>query len=439
MEGFVESGKRCFKVIWNIRCLPRRRLVHLDNKEVITRISNPHSNGPFLLKTGFTVAPSTLGRWVARLDTIGNVISQNKESGNEPALSREQRDIASGMVLHENANGNIVSLDSFKCFVQEYFDLIISYSTISRYLDEDGFACRLIQKKGKSFVVDVEALRDALWNWVWIKDFRCRGIKKENYASIDFTFTSHRNHRRTSFAPRGGPQPMAADDAPLFTNCIVTCAWDDGLNRTPPMLFTYNSAFRKDRNPTKNRLEKVAHLEACLDKYGISEDRIIYIGNEKKEMRKYARECPDLIRLFFQNYEVPSKSIVYSDQGNSFFDNGESVLLEAGFIKHCCYPSIVHQYLSVNDNALHGTSKQSWRTCGVKFSDDVESCICLLSFLDRDLIKYSQYWWDRNMISITEEGVKELIKVGPCKLSHLHKSWKRSYEEFMNENEDNNK
>ena len=173
---------------------------------------------------GFTVAPSTLGRWVARLDTIGNVISQNEESGNEPALSREQRDIASGMVLHENANGNIVSLDSFKCFVQEYFDLIISYSTILRYLDEDSFSCRLIHKKGKSFVVDVEALREALWNWVWIQDFRCRGIKKENYASIDFTFTSHRNHRRTSFAPRGGPQPIAADDAPLFTNCIVTCA-----------------------------------------------------------------------------------------------------------------------------------------------------------------------------------------------------------------------
>ena len=156
-------------------------------------------------------------------------------------------------------------------------------------------------------------------------------------------------------------------------------------------------------------------------------------------MRQYARECPGLIRLFFGNYEVPSGSTIYSDEGNAFFENGESVLLEAGFKKHRCYPSMVHQYASPNDNRLHGTSKQPWRTCGVNFSDDVESCLCLLNFLDRDIVKYSKYWWDRNLVELTEEGVKDLIGQGPCKLSHKHKIWQRSYDQFMNENDDKNK
>lgn len=392
-----------------------------------------------LERAGFSVASSTLDRWVVRVDTYGSAISQNKKSGNDPCLDREKRDITSGMVLHENAIGNIVSLASFQDFVFKYFDIKLSYSTISRYLDEDGFACRLVKKKGKSFVVDIDALRAELWKWNFVQDFRSRGVQRDKLCSVDCTFTGHRSERRTSFAPRGGPQPMVVDNSSNFTNCIVTNVWGDGENRTPAKLYTYNPAFRKDRNPTEIRRQQVAHLNYCLEKYGVSEDRIIYIGNEKREMRKYARECPEIIRLFFKDFEVPTGSTIYSDEGNSFFDKGQSVLLETGFQKHKCYPSKVHQYLSPNDNPLHGTSKQQWRTSGVDFVVDVESCILLLHLLDINTVKYSKYWWDRNMIELTEEGVNELIPQGTSKRSHLQKSWQRSYDDFMNENDDDNK
>lgn len=392
------------------------------------------------LKTaGQSVSPSQLDRWVARLGTLNSVIKEEKESGAIPHLDREQRNVSSGWVLHENETGSIVSIASFYDFILKYFQIKLSNPSISRYLNEDGFTCRLIHKKGKSFVVNIEALCKKLWDWVIIQDFRARRIHRDRLASIDFTFTGHRTERRTTFAPRGGPQPMAADTSSNFTNCIVTCAWADGINRTPPILFTYNSAFRRDRNPTPRRASIVNHLLECMDKYGISAERIIYIGEDTKEMKKYARECPDLIRRFFGVYEVPPGCTIYSDEGNSFFDNGESVLVEVGFEKHCCYPSDVHQYLSVNDNKLHGTSKQSNRSSGVNYSDDVETCLSLLHFLDRDIINQSKKWWDRNMIELTEEGVMDLIGKGPWKQSHLHKSWKRSYEEFMNEYDENNK
>lgn len=225
---------------------------------------------------------------------------------------------------------------------------------------------------------------------------------------------------------------MLPDKVSNFTNCIITCVWADGVNRTPPLLFTYNSAFRLDRNPTKRRTAQQAHLIGLMDKYGISKERIIYVGSERHESRKYVRESPDLIRRFFGVYGVLEGVTIYSDEGNAFFDNGESVLKEHGFKKHVCYPAKVHQYLSPNDNRLHGTSKQSWRNSGIDFSDDIHRCLALLHFLDRDIVKHSRHWWVTNLIEIQEGGVAKHIGQGPCKLSHLHKHWKRSYEQFMN-------
>lgn len=164
-----------------------------------------------LKEAGCVVNPSTLDRWVARLHTIGTAIIENKKTGAIPLLRRENRDVVMGWVLHENVNGKFVSLASVFTFILDYFDVELSYPSITNYLNDDGFSCRLAQKKAKSFIVDIDALSAELWNWVIKQDFRMRGIKRDEFASIDFTFTSHRADRLTSFAPRGGPQPMVSE------------------------------------------------------------------------------------------------------------------------------------------------------------------------------------------------------------------------------------
>lgn len=383
----------------------------------------------------FSVSGSQLDRWVVNIDKIGGAIKENKISGALPSLDRERLDVASGWVLHENEHGEEVNLTTYHDFVLEFLEVELSNTTIFNYLEEDGFTSRLGKKKGKSFMIDIEVLRQHYWNWVWIQDFRARKIQLALFASIDFTFTGHRTERRSTYAPKGGPQPMLSDRISNFTNCIVTCVWADGVNRTPPMLFTYNGAFREDRNPTKKRSVAVMHLHEAKEKYGIVKERIQYIGNDKNESRTYARECPELLITFFGIYGVDPRCTIYSDNGNSFFEDDSSVLEQLGFKKHVCYPADVHQYISLNDNPLHGSSKQKWRKCRVDFSDDVSSSLALLHYLDEDIKAHSKYWWDRNMISITEEGVESLIGQAPGKLSHLHKFWKRSYEEFMNQNE----
>ena len=107
------------------------------------------------------------------------------------------------------------------------------------------------------------------------------------------------------------------------------------------------------------------------------------------------------------------------------------VLLTLGFQKHLCYPAAVHQYLSPNDNRLHGTAKQSWRMSGIDTKDDVESCLYLLARLDYATCSYSQHWFDQNMLSLKKSDLESMIGAAGRKFSDLHKSWLHVYRVWM--------
>src|SRR5215207_7917093 len=116
----------------------------------------------------------------------------------------------------------------------------------------------------------------------------------------------------------------------------------------------------------------------------------------------------------------------------TLFSRTRSVLLNLGFDNHLCYPASVHQYLSPNDNRLHGTAKQSWRALELDYSDDVESCVCLLHYLDRDIVAHSKLWFKRNMLELKEEDVEQLVGL-TGKNSRQHKGWLRAYRIFIGE------
>lgn len=378
-------------------------------------------------QAGFTFSERSLDRWVSSVNLGFEAISSEKLTGSLAALTRPEKDISSGWGLDRIDHGDPVHLDSFCKFVLEYFGINIVPMTASNYLNEDGFTYRVLQKKSASFVVDTERLKTDLWKWVSLIQIDIKNIPLSKLCSIDFTFTGHRTERRSGFGVKGGAQTMEALSISKFTNCIVTCVWADGKNRTPPVLFTYNQNFRWDRPSTARRDAQVEHLRERLKHHGIAKHRVIYIGKDKGEKETYAKESPALLRRFFELYKVPAEAVAFSDNGNSFFEKSSSVLKALGFKDHRFYPANVHQYISMNDNALHGTSKGSWRTSGVDFSDDVDSCLTLLSHLDRDIIKYSKYWWERNVLRLEEEDVGDLIGKRGSKKSHLHKSWLRAY------------
>lgn len=378
-------------------------------------------------EAGWQFSERQLDRWVSLINSGLEAISPQKLTGSPASLTRPERDISSGWVLDRIDHGEAVHLDAFCAFARDQFSIIISSMTASRYLSEDGFTYRILKKKSSSYEVDRDKLEADLWNWIFANQISLNNIPPSKLCSIDFTFTGHRTERRAGFGIKGGAQPMEALKTSRFTNCIVTCVWADGKNRTPPILFTYNQNFRLDRPSTARRDEQVEYLRGRLKHYGIDKLRVVYIGKDKGENETYAKESPDLLRLFFGLYKIPAEATVLSDNGNSFFENSESVLTALGFKNHLCYPANVHQWLSINDNPLHGTSKGAWRTSGVEYSDDVDSCLMLLSLLDRDIIKYSEYWFKRNILELKEEAVGELIGTRGSKKCHLHKSWLRAY------------
>lgn len=383
-------------------------------------------------QAGYTFSESQLDRWVARVNRDEAAVSTTKASGAPAHLTREQRDIAGGWILSQNFHGISVHRSDYSHFCDEHFKQPLSHPTVSRYLAEDGFSYRTMQSKARGFTVDIVSQRRQLWDWVQTQ--RQEGlfdIHRSLLASIDFTFTGHRTERSSSFASQGGSQPILSVSISSYTNCIITVVWADGMNRTPPMLFTYNPEFRRDRHPTVRRVALIQHFDEGLKEKGIDRQRIVYVGKEKGESRSYVAESPALLRNFFEHYPVPECAVILSDLGGSFVDQGKSVLLDLGFQKHVCYPAAVHQYLSPNDNRLHGTAKKAWRESDIDYKDDVKSCIFLLHRLDNDIHTQSKMWFDRNMISLKESDVEGLIGSEAGKFSKLHKSWLRLYRVWM--------
>ena len=124
-----------------------------------------------------------------------------------------------------------------------------------------------------------------------------------------------------------------------------------------------------------------------------------------------------------------------SDNGAAFKNENESVIEAEKYGKHVFYPACVHQYLSPNDNNLHGVAKAKWRAEFKQFEDDVRCSLYLLQCLDdveRDTITG---WWSINFLEgtgrVTDEDVKSVILNGSPAMTDLHDTCYNEYLEHM--------
>ena len=382
-----------------------------------------------LAEAEFPVPKSSLDRWVHAHLVTGTIFTTEKCSGATPLLDDDQCEIVAGWVLSQNDANQVVSLASVSTFCKSALGVDVPRSSAHEYLHALGFSSKVSQVKTSGYTIDVDTLAKMMFDW---KQERQRvGDLRGLLASVDFTFTGHRADRRLSYAPSGGAQPKSRTACSQFTNCIVTVVWSDGVNRTPPALFTLNGKFRLDRFGRKAWIREREKVETALSRYGIEAKRIVYVGAETNEGRIYASESADILRRFFALYRVRKKGIVFSDHGAAFFPGGVSVLKTLGFTKHVAYPSPVHQYLSPNDNRLHGAAKTKWRNSGVDFRDDVDSSLKLLRCLDEELVAYSTTWFDRNILDLTAESARELIRGRSGQRSQVDSDRLHAYKSFV--------
>lgn len=376
------------------------------------------------------VPKSSLDRWVRDHAATGRIFTAKKASGAAPLLDEEQCEIAAGWALSQSDSNQVVSLTSFSNFCASAFGVELGQTTAHDYLHALGFSSKVSQVKTSGFTLDVDALAKMMFEWK--SERQCAGDLKGLLASVDFTFTGHRTDRRVTYAPAGGAQPKSSTANSQFTNCIVTVVWSDGVNRTPPVLFSFNGNFRFDRIGRKTWAQERDKLVNALTRLGINAKRVIYIGADKNETCIYASERSGFLQRFFALYQIPLNVVVFSDNGTSFFPGGEDILKSLGFAKHVSYPAPVHQYLSPNGNRLHGTAKARWRDSGVDFKDDVESSLLLLNYLDAELNAHAATWFKRNILDLTTKTARELIRGRSGKGAQIDYDRLYAYQIFAN-------
>lgn len=151
------------------------------------------------------------------------------------------------------------------------------------------------------------------------------------------------------------------------------------------MLFTYNPAFKSPA------------AKSFFTKYGIDPRRVVVIDQPRGGKRVYATESADMVSAFFKLHTVNKSDHILSDGGNSFTVKKVDIFADLGYKQHAVYPAPVHQYLSPNDNRLHGVAKRRWRAAKIDYSNDVESSLHLLWELGRVQGAQIRKWFNINL------------------------------------------
>jgi Mn-dependent DtxR family transcriptional regulator/transposase len=413
-----------------VRTFAARLFVELERRSVKRKLTLEAMDA-----AGYTPSTRTLSRHIQAARLGGDVLSKEKATGRAPSLDEEQREIAAGFVLAQNSANLQVHLADYISFVDRVFHVTLSPPTASRYLDHAGFTSKKTQTKSSGYKLDAASECRLMLSWVQEHHDLLKTPGKR-LCSVDFTFTGHRIDHHQTFSISGGAQPKSNVAISRYTNCIATVVWADGRNRTPAVLFTLNPKFRRDRPSTAKRAAEVARLDHLLKEYEIDASRVTYVEKEKGEKGIYVAENADLVRRFWAIYEIPEDCVAFSDNGSAFYPEGRSVLNELGFAVHAPYAAAVHQYLSPNDNRLHGAAKKSWRESGVDFADDVKSCLLLLRYLDENNHAHGKKWWHKNMLDLHEETVEELISGTNKRRSEICKERLRKYLDYTREEPD---
>ena len=329
----------------------------------------------------YSVPSNTLSNWLHRTESAGAAVPHGSGVGPMKLLDEQDQDLLAGFILQKNVEGKEVHLQTAVDFLRNDLGVTMTEPAAYHYITDLGFSLHTLQKRKKTYMREREKVSEKYYEWLVRNRITVAACMA---CSIDFTYTSHRTSNPHGYSRSGEAAPEVSEDIPAFTNCIVTCVWADGVNRTPSVLFTYNQRFRLDRHATKKRTLEVNRLMEVLTEYAVDGRRVVYFGESKGEKRTYCGESPEIIRCFFSLYpNLPKNIIIFSDAGNCFSQDGKDVLLELGFPNHKTYEPIFHHYVSPNDNKLHGLAKMWWHKRFQKFSDDVHTSIALLSFMDR--------------------------------------------------------
>jgi hypothetical protein len=358
-------------------------------------------------KRGYTQNRRTLNRHIASVRRTGHALSLVKKDCRHYLLNDDQMTQVNTWILRQNTMHIPIRYAEVKKFIQDTFNINVSVRTAANIALRLRVSIKTCQTKTAGFIkLNSELTKDYMGFIRKMKKERRFYRHSSGIRSIDATYTKKPQTDTTTLSPVGSGPQRAASTTNLYTNAIVTMISGDGLDHTPCMLFTHDPRMAKVQpNTPRGNLIRSKFVQA-LQTYHITEDRIVYV----KSPQHYFYESPEVYETFLNHYEIPKNALILHDGGNAFKRQKTSIFENLGYTNHETYPADVHQFLSPNDNSLHGC-KSIWYKEYPEFGSDVSASLRLMQLIDLDTEKNSRTYFQRNLFNVTKSDLKEVIGV----------------------------
>jgi transposase len=396
---------------------------------------------PLLMRDGYTV-PEVLGlfeeagaatnarsltHWAARVDTVGTVVSPDKQSGRPRLLDDSERRILFGHVLELLEKKVRVDRSTLQTFVLDTFNVEISVETIGRLVDEGGFSYRLANTRNPGrFEPDSVLFKlygDCLAN------LRRNGVFSREFWVIDFTYNSNRNFKLWGYGVRGGEGPIVEEAAGLYTDCFTAFVSSYG-SMIGPFVYTADPAFDTMAAGTKKRRNDArvaAHLRQTA---GIAPNQIIYWGNRIANGKYYVAESTELVEHLIQNSGFAGE-ILLRDAGNCFSRDGVDLFAVEGRQIYIMPPA-VHADMSPLDHGIWGPAKAQLRRCEIERADHVRRTLKFLELISATKAEDIEYYFRKNFITTsrrpTTAQIRDAMHGDHHELYSFHRQCRHEYQ-----------
>lgn len=377
-----------------------------------------------LKKTRYAPSQRTLYRHVERIKSGEDVLSAEKKTGREAALTEEEKWVVAGWILAQEKK---VDLWMAKQWIRANMGVIVDISTVSRWKDALGLSVQLTGKRPMSegmtkdeyvlgyFEFCQRLQRSGFWDY-----------PKHKILCLDSVTNSMRADREKTLHLKGGAQKKLARNVPKYTNNYLVCVAMEGGEDYDALMFTYDPCF----DPNGPRWKEV---KKWCNNLGINTDQIFY----QKHKKKYCAEQAWQIAQFKNRYRRQlAGTRVLHDGGPAYKLNG-SYILEDGADRLEVLPSEQHGRLSPLDNKLNAVAKALWRADRT-MKDFSYDALLLLSKLEQVGQDDITTWWHQNFVldvpeltlKAVDERLKEVKKKPPVR-QHLADMYEEAYDSWL--------
>jgi transposase len=358
------------------------------------------------VRSGDDRSKASLYRHRQAIAATGSALSVVKRKTGTSKVDEEKLEEISEFILDKNSKKEKINRRIVQKMIYDTWGIQVTPQTVSNLFGKLGMSRKKSRTRTEVSIKSQAELEEEYMAFVtMMKKKRVWNVDPSMISSLDFTYTRDPTVGATTVSPIGSGKIQVKSKRAKYTDCIATWIWADGVNHTRPKIYSHNPRMSLEQKNTPRGREIKAHLVAMMEKYDVEEDDIVYV----KSTKQYCRETPAILEDYVNSQDVPSECLIMHD-GGGCYKSKETVVLESlGFTNTVVYPKDVHQWLSPNDNNLHGC-KSTWAAKWDDLEDDVERSLQLLSLIALDTTKNAKYYFKRNLFNVTPSRLGGVMK-----------------------------